>query len=410
MSGLVIIGAGQAGGRAALSLRKFGFTGSVTLIGSEPHPPYERPPLSKSVLTAGANPSGAVLATREAFFESSIDLRTKVEATSIDRARRSVILSSGGRIAYETLILATGARPRDAQLPGANHRGVVTLRSAADALALRRRLLPGCRLVVVGGGFIGLEVAASVRALGCSVTVVEAAERLLQRSVPTIVAEAVRARHRAEGVEILTGVSTHAIETTATALSVRLDNGETLPADTVLIAAGAVPETRLAKAAGLDVDDGILADGAFRTSDPNIRAIGDCARAIVPRYGAALRFESYQNADQQAEACARVLTGAEVAHDPVPWLWSDQYDWTLHTTGLFGVEDVLVERPVDEAGAILILGLRNGRLTAAAGFGPLAKISQPVRLIQMMIEQDKVADREQLADPAIPLKRLLKAA
>lgn len=407
MTNVVVIGAGQAGGRVALCLRRGGFDGTVALIGAEALPPYERPPLSKTVLTAGARIEDGFLAAAQAY--AGIELGLGIDATAIDPGARRVALSDGGTIAYDKLIVATGAEPRRLGLEGAELSGVQTLRSGRDAEALRDRLTKG-PLVVAGGGLIGLEVAASARSLGCEVTVIEAQSRVLGRSVPAATAAAIAALHAARGVKLRTGIQIEAFEGGDSVAAVRLAGGESLPAATVLVGIGVTPRTALAKAAGLAVDDGILADAICRTSDPHVFAVGDCARAFLPRYGRQIRLESYQNADRQAEAVAQTLLGSPAPYDPVPWHWSDQFDWTLQCAGLFETADEFVSRPIGEEGESLLFALAQGALSGVAGFGPLRLVAQPVRLAQMMIEQGKTPSAEDLANPGMPLKKLMKAA
>ncbi len=407
MTHVVIVGAGQAGGRAALSLRRRGFQGEITLVGEEPLPPYERPPLSKGVLTDQATIEKGFLAAEESYAEAEIALRLGARVVALDRAARRVELADGGPLSYDTLVLATGAEPRRLPLPGSDLTGVLLLRSAEDALALKARLSLG-PLVVVGGGFIGLEVAASARSLGCRVTVLEAAERILGRSTPAVMADAIAALHADKGVEIITSARIEGFEGGGEVTGVRLGDGRVLPAATVLVGIGILPRTALAEAAGLEVDNGILTDACGRTSDPDVFAIGDCARFHMARYGRQARLESFQHADRHGEALAALLCGEEGTYDPVPWLWSDQFDWTLQTAGFFDEADAFVTRPLDEAGAHLLFALSDGRLCAVAGLGPAMKVGQPVRLTQMMIERGRRPSAEDLADPAKALKKLLK--
>ncbi len=409
MPHVVIVGAGQAGGRAALALRRRGFEGEITLIGAEALPPYERPPLSKAVLTGEASVEQGFLASQEAYHAGKIDLRLAQSVISLDRARRRVGLADGGSVTYDKLVLATGAEPRRLQLPGSELAGVLLLRTAADALDLKARLQKG-PLIVVGGGFIGLEVAASARSLGCEVTVLEAAERILGRSIPPMMADAMAALHASKGVVIRTAAQIEGFEGEGEVTGVRLRGGAILPAACVLIGIGIIPRCELAAAAGLEVDNGILTDADGRTADPDVFAIGDCARFHMTRYGRRVRLESFQHADRHGDALAAKLCGGEGVYDPVPWLWSDQYDRTLQTAGFFDEADAFVTRRLDETGSQLLFALRQGELSAVAGLGPTANIGQPVRLTQLMIEQGRRPSPEDLADPAKPLKKLLKGA
>lgn len=331
---LVIVGAGQAGAQVAQSLRAAGFDAPITLVGDEPHPPYQRPPLSKKHL-AGEIGEEALHLRPAAFYEQNrIDCRFGVSVEAIDREAREVVFTDGARLAYARLVICTGTRPRHLPLPGAQLEGVVTLRTIADVERMRERLAEPGRVAIVGGGYIGLEVAAVARTMGHEVTVVESRDRVMQRVVSPDVSAFFDALHRDNGVDIRlsTGISGFSGEDRVRALS--LANGEELSCDLVLVAVGAVPNDDLARAAGLDVDDGILVDASGRTSDAHIYAAGDCTRFFSARYGRSIRLESVQNAIDQAKTVAAALTGGAPDYDPVPWFWSDQYAVKLQIAGL----------------------------------------------------------------------------
>jgi 3-phenylpropionate/trans-cinnamate dioxygenase ferredoxin reductase component len=341
---VVIVGAGHSGGSVAALLRQYGWKGPITLIGAEPVPPYQRPPLSKAWLKREAD--AASLALRPAAFypANAITLHLATHATAVDPASRSVTLASGERLGYDHLVLATGARPRLLPIPGHDLAGVLALRSVADADLLQAALTPGSRLVVIGGGYIGLEVAASARALGVAVTVVERETRVLARVASQPLSEFFTRAHTANGVHILCDASIAAIEGAAGHVTgVRLADGTALPCDTVLIGVGAAPDDSLARAAGLACDDGIVVDLAARTSDPRIHAIGDCTRRPLPLYGCTGRLESVPNALEQAKQAAADLCGRPPPAPEVPWFWSDQYDVRLQIAGLpFDVADIVL--------------------------------------------------------------------
>jgi 3-phenylpropionate/trans-cinnamate dioxygenase ferredoxin reductase component len=352
-SHVVIIGAGHAGGTVVATLRQYGWKGPITLIGAEPVPPYQRPPLSKAWLKREADASSLALRAAAFYPANAIELHLATHATSIDPENRSVALASGERLNYDQLILATGARPRMLPIPGHDLAGVLALRSVADADLLQAALTPGSRLVVSGGGYIGLEVAASARALGVAVTVVEREARVLARVASQPLSEFFTRTHEANDVRILCGASIAAIDGDASTVTidgtagrvagVRLADGTSLPCDTVLIGVGAAPDDALARAAGLTCDDGIIVDLAARTSDERIYAIGDCTRRPLPLYGRSFRLESVPNALEQAKQAAADLCGRPPPAPEVPWFWSDQYDIRLQIAGLpFDVDDIVL--------------------------------------------------------------------
>ena len=407
MSRVIIVGAGQAGGQAAAYLARNGFDGEIFLLGEEALPPYERPPLSKAVLKGERQPEDGVFVSAEDLAGLGVELRLGCAVAALDRAAGQVLLGGGGdTVSYEKLLLTTGGRPRALPLPGSDLDGVFLLRHAEDARGLAARLQSGVSLAVIGGGFIGLEVAASARQRGCAVTVIEAAPRILGRALPPEAAAAMADLHREQGVEILTdrGIEGFAGETRLS--GIRLADGGLVPADVAVVGIGITPETALAEAAGLEVDDGILTDEFGQTSDPQIFAAGDCARAYLPRYGARLRLESYQNANLQAENVARSIMGESGAYDPVPWLWSDHYDWTLQTAGFPAAGDRVVVREYDD-GKRLFFALEGSQFKGVAGLGRGASIAKDLRVAQMMLERGLSPDPAVLADPNRPLKKLL---
>ena len=335
MSGpVVIIGAGQAAAQAVTTLRAKGFDGPVVVFGDEAHPPYQRPPLSKAFLSGEMSADRLELKGTHFYEQHTVDLRLGTRVTRLDLRERKVELSTGAPVSYDRLLIATGARARRIALPGADLQGVYALRGIDEAEQLRAALKPDARLVIIGGGYIGLEVAAKARQLGAAVTVVESQPRVLARCVATPISEFLTARHRAEGVEIVTGAGVDAIEGAGRAEAVRLADGRRLDADAVLIAVGAVPNQELAAEAGMSATNGILVDASTRTALPGIHAAGDVALFPSARYGQLVRLESVQNAIDQAKAAAAAMLGEPVHYDPVPWFWSDQYDLKLQITGL----------------------------------------------------------------------------
>lgn len=404
---MVIVGAGEAGARAAITLREQGWDGPVTVIGAESCPPYERPPLSKAVLLAEAEaePAPATVLDRDRAAALGIELILGTEVTAIDRAARSITLAGGRALPYSRLLLATGARPRRLAVPG--HEQALYLRRFEDALALRPRLRPGARVAIIGGGFIGLELAAAAVARGCAVTVIEALPRILMRGVPAELAAAIADRHRAAGVALRTGIGIDRIEPDG---AVILADGGRITADTVIAGIGAVPETALAEAAGLAIDNGIAVDATLATGDPDIFAAGDCAACAHPLYaGRRIRLEAWRNALDQGVLAARNMLGRGEAIAAVPWFWSDQHELTLQIAGLADEGPVIVARDLGDGAQLLFHLAADGRLVAASGLGPLGRIAREIRLAEMLIARRAAPDPGALASPAVRLKSLLAA-
>lgn len=361
---IVIIGAGQAGAQVAQSLRQGGHEGPIRLIGDEPHPPYQRPPLSKKFLSGEIGPESLWLRPPAFYSTQNIDFIPDTTVTAIDRAARRLTLLNGDTLGYDKLVLATGTSARKIALDGADLNCVMTLRSIADVDAIRTRLEGKSQLVIIGAGYIGLEVAAVARALGKDVTVVEAQDRPMKRVVSPIVSEYFAKLHSDRGVELKLETGVEALVGIDSISGVRIAGGEVVPADLVLIAIGADPNDSLAAASGLETDNGILVDGGGQTSDEAILAAGDCTRFYSSRYSRSVRMESVQNAIDQAKAVARTLLGEDVDYDPLPWFWSDQYDIKLQIAGLSdGYDDtVTVGKPADHK--FYVAYLKQGQLIA----------------------------------------------
>jgi 3-phenylpropionate/trans-cinnamate dioxygenase ferredoxin reductase component len=399
---IVIVGAGECGTRAAFALREEGWDGRVVLVGTEP--PYERPPLSKTgqfkLICGGA-----------ALSEAGITFLPGVEATGLDTAGHALELADGRRLAYRSLLLATGARARRLPFGGAP---VHLLRSHADSAALRAKLAPGRRVAVIGGGFIGLELAASAAALGCRVTVVELGPRLMGRGVPARVAAVMAGRHVSQGVDIRCGTGVTGLAETASGVTVTLAEGTAIEADVVVAGVGAVPETSLAWAAGIETADGVVVDARFATSAPDVFAAGDCCRYPHPLYdGQLLRLESWRAAQEHGAAAARAMLGGTQLNgvEPyagVPWFWSDQHGYTLQVAGLAAEADREVVR-VRPDGMEIWFGLADGgRLVAAAAAGPGNSVARDIRLAEMLIARRAAPDPAVLADPGAALKSVLR--
>ena len=327
MDSVVIIGAGQTGGQAAITLREAGFRGRVVLIGNEPHVPYARTPLSADVLSGQRTPESCFMHDAAFYAAYGVELRLGRRAVALDRAARTVRLDDGTALSYGALLLATGTSPKRLEVPGVDLPGVSPLRTLDQAAILRAGLTRARRVVVVGGGWVGLQAAASAHALGCQVTVIEREEHLLRRVAPPEVALIVRTFHATRGIRILCNVAASAFEASpdGTLAAVHTHDGRRLPADVAILAIGAVPDTRLALAAGLATEDGVLVDARGQTSDPAIYAAGDCTRFYCPPLGRTVRLESWRNARLQAVAVGRALAGdPHAAFADVPSLHSNQ--------------------------------------------------------------------------------------
>ncbi|MFC3168497.1 MULTISPECIES: NAD(P)/FAD-dependent oxidoreductase [Paracoccus] len=359
---IVIVGAGQAAASMAARLRHKGHAGEITMIGAEPVAPYQRPPLSKAYLLGQMGLDRLTLRVPDWWHDQRITLRLGEAATAIDPARREVVTDKG-RIGYDALALATGAQAR--RLPaamGGDLPGVHVIRTLADVDALAPQMQAGRRLIVIGGGYIGLEAAAVARKLNLDVTVIEAAPRILGRVAAAETADMIRALHRAHGVQILEGTGISHITGTDHATGVALTDGRDLPADLIVTGIGVLPETTLAQTAGLMLDNGIATDALGRTSDPAIWAAGDCAS--FPWAEGRLRLESVGNAIDMAEAVADNILGANQPYHPKPWFWSDQFDAKLQIAGLGVGHDRIVTRPGDGQHGGSVWYFRDSRLIA----------------------------------------------
>lgn len=405
---IVIVGAGECGAAAAVALRDNGFAGSLTLAGAESLPPYERPPLSKASLVSLEEPNPVVAATVERFPDLDVDFIRGLAVDAIQRDERVARLTDGRKLPYDRLLLATGARARTLPIEGGEH--AITLRTHSDAVALRSQLVPDRHVVVLGAGFIGLEVAASARQLGCRVTVLEMAPSALSRAVPPALADVIVERHIGEGVDIRFDARTTAIRRSGDGFGVEVaDSAEPLQAEVVVAGIGATPNTELAARAGLECDDGIAVNSALRTSDPAIYAAGDCASAISELYdGRRIRLESWRNAYDQATTAAASMLGGTDAHRAVPWFWSDQYDLGLQIAGLFDAASLVVARRRPDDTTVLF-GLDGaGRLVAAGAVGVGTSIARDIRVAEKMIAGRLQPPVDDLIDPDRPLKKLLQ--
>ncbi|GJH17673.1 FAD-dependent oxidoreductase [Caballeronia novacaledonica] len=405
-SPIVIIGAGQCGARAAHALRENGWQGGIMLLGDEGIAPYERPPLSKAVLL-GRKTVAECAIFKDAFFaEKGIELRLDAPVERVDRASKKVLLRDGSAIAYERLLMATGAAPRSLVLPGATLEGVHMLRSVQDALTIKQVLDVGKRIVVIGAGFIGLEVAATAIVRGCVVCVLEAAPRALIRAVPEAVAQAMVDRHLRMGVDVHFDVCIERIEGTARVSGVKLADGTFIGCDAVITGIGVFPRTSLAQEAGLDIDNGIAVDETLRTSDPHIFAAGDVCSFPHPLFKRRIRLECWRNAEDQARAVARNMLGHAEAFDAVPWLWSDQYGTTIQIAGMPAQGATTVVREAGDDARMYFALDGEGILVGASGIGQAGQIARDVRIAQELIARRARIDPGVLADRDTKLRSI----
>lgn len=400
---IVIVGANLAGGRAAETLRKEGFEGRVVLIGEEPDRPYERPPLSKDVLEGITAADSTYLRDEGWYAEQRIEVRLGVRATRLDPAG-SVDLDSGESIPFDACLLATGSRLRKLPVPGADLAGVVYLRTLRDALALEEALRARPRVVVVGAGFIGLEVASSARFRGCEVTVLEALELPLARVLPPDVARVLADLHTGEGVELRLSEGVDRFDGAGRVEAVISSAGRRYEADLVVVGVGVAPADELARDAGIACDDGIVVDGSCRTAHPNVFAAGDVARHPNPILGRTIRVEHFQNAQDQGVAAARAMLGAPVAFGQVPWFWSNQFHHNLQTLGHAPPHAGLVVRGSLAGRSFTAFQLDGERIIGAIAMDRPRDIAAARRLI----ERGVATDRATLADEDADLRTLLK--
>ena len=394
---LIIVGAGHAGGRAALTLREEGYSGRLILIGDEAHLPYERPPLSKGVLQGSTDLAECSLCDSARLAALGIEHIAGNPASRLEPQHHRLQLADGQWLTYAGLLLATGGRARRLPQEQAN---VFYLRTHDEALALRNELKPGARLVVVGGGFIGLEVAATARGLGCEVTVLEAGPRLAARALPPMISEALLALHRQQGVDVHLNVALECVHADA----VQLVDGQRVPCDLVAVGIGMQPNIELAAAGGLEVGQGIRVDACLRTSAPDIYAAGDVCEFRLG--GVYQRQETWRNAEAQGRHAALNLLGKELPFERVPGFWSDQFDWGLHSVGAMTARSV--SRALPDGGLLLFCLDTNARLQGAFGWAPGNRAARDIKLCERLITASIALDVASLADADTSLKHLLR--
>ena len=402
-AGMVIVGGGMAGARAIVSLRANGFQGPITVVSEETLLPYDRPPLSKAMLVEEQEPQPVLLLDEGMIASLNAIFVRGVKAVGIDRKAKALVLEDGRALSYDKLLIATGAKPRRLSIEGGEL--AYTLRDFADGDHLRSRLRQSKSAAIIGGGFIGLEVASSARKLGLEVTLVEAQPRILMRGVPEEIAKVVHARHVEAGVTMQVGTALKAVETDG----VRLADDRKVKAEIVVAGIGASPEIALAQAAGLTIENGISCDATLQTSDPDIYAAGDCCSFPHGLFGnKRMRLEAWRNATDQANVATENMLGASKPYMAVPWFWSDQYDLSLQIAGNPADGPEIIRRQTGEQSFVMFHRDHEGRLVGASGIGPGNSIARDVKLAEMLIGKRAAPSAEQLADPTVQLKVLLK--
>ncbi len=401
-AGVVIVGAGQAGGDLTGALRAGGYAGNITLIGDEPYAPYRRPPLSKAFLSGEASLESLYLKSAETYARQQIDCRFGIGVERIERKTRSLRLYDGTLVPYEHLVLATGGRARRLSLPGANHPNVHYIRNIEDILRLKEQVLPGKRLLIVGGGYVGLEAASIGIKKGLEVTLIESLDRVLARVTAPELSAFYEKAHRARGVKILTGTGVHALEGDPLVDTVVLSDGRRLAADLVIVGIGMIPNSEIADAAQLNVHNGIVVDAFTRTEDPAIYAIGDCCNHENVFLQRSLRLESVPNAAEQARVCAAAICGKPQPYGAVPWFWSDQFDLKLQMVGLSEGYDELAIRGDMDKESFCAFYLRKGILISADAVNRASEFM----LAKRMVTERTHVTAAQLQDEGTTLKAL----
>ena len=400
---MVIVGGGKAGARATVAFRENAWKGPVTLISDEALAPYDRPPLSKAAIMDDSEPQPAYLLDEGMMASLEVNFLRGSAATTIDRDVKTVSLADGKKISYDRLLIATGAEPRRLSQAGAER--ALLLRDLADSAKIRSEFIGGKNVAIIGGGFIGLELAASAAKRGCQVTVIEAQPRVLMRGVPPEIATRVAARHAEAGVAILTSASIAQIGSDRILLS----DGCEVPADIVIAGIGAAPRIKLAQQACLALDNGIACNTYLQTSDPHIFAVGDCCSFPHPVFGnERLRLEAWRNASDQAIVAVENMLGGQRPYEAVPWFWTDQFELTLQIAGLPHRGVSIVQRVPKEDALILCHLDGESRLVGASGIGQGNSIARDIRLLEMLIGKKAAPDPDLLADPLFQLKSLLK--
>ena len=402
----IIVGASHAAGQLISSLRQKGWPGRIMVIGEESYLPYQRPPLSKAFLAGEKSLQDIIIRPAPFYEKSEIEFMLDTRVEAIDRDNKLLKLSNGATQAYDKLALTVGARVRKVDLPGVELEGIFYLRDINDVERIKANIGVGKQVVIVGGGYIGLETAATLRKQGMTVTVIEMLERVMQRVTAPQVSEFFSRVHSEEGVKILCGVGVDGFEGNGSVESVACNDGNKYPADIVVIGVGIVPNVELAEAAGLDVDNGIVVDEYARTSDADIVAAGDCTRHHNVLYDRWLRLESVQNASDQAMVAAATLCGEEKPYNALPWFWSDQYDLRLQIAGLSqGYDEVIIRGDRENSRSFAAFYLKDGIIIAVDAVNRPSEFMMGKRLIN----NKSLIDKEKLADIQMPLKDVFLA-
>jgi 3-phenylpropionate/trans-cinnamate dioxygenase ferredoxin reductase subunit len=402
----LIVGASHAGTQLALSLRQGGWSGRIVLIGDEPVNPYQRPPLSKDILSGAKSFEQIPIRPGSVLESSGIELILGHRVENIDRSSKTVTLDDGSSLGYDKLALTLGAYPATIPVTGVDKHGVYYLRNLADVEQIRPHIGHGKSAVIVGGGYIGLEAGSVLRRTGMRVTVLEALPRVLQRVTAPVVSTFYERLHDEEGLRVVTGCLVTSIEGDKRVERVFCADGSEFDAGLVIIAVGVLPNTGLAEAAGLDVEDGILVDEFTRTSDPDIVAAGDCTRHYNPIYRRRVRLESVQNAMDQAKTAAATLNGMPEPYHALPWFWSDQYDVKLQIAGLSqGYDNIVLRGNPDNGRSFAVFYFKGDRLLAVDA------INRPGEFMagKKLLLQGASVDKSRLSDESIPAKELLRA-
>ena len=406
MERCIVIGASHAGSQLVASLRQQGWEGEILLLGNEPWWPYHRPPLSKTFLAENKNVEDILIRPQAAYERAEETFRPNTTVASIDTKSRSVTLADGEHLEASHLVLATGAIPRHLPIPGSDLAGVHVLRNAADVEAIRARAGAGKNAVIIGGGYIGLETAASLRKLDMHVTLLEAEERVLARVTGPEISGFYQRIHSEEGVTLLTSAMAAEIQGDTEVRAVTLRDGRSIDADLVIVGVGITPATALAEAAGLDVDDGVLVDEQCQSSAPGIYAVGDCARHFNPFYERSLRLESIQNANDQAKTAAAAICGKPGPKPVIPWFWSDQYDIKLQIAGLSqGFDDIAIRGNLNEGRSFAAFYYRDGKLLACDA------VNRPKEfmLAKKLLSERLSIEAERIVDESVDIKELMPA-
>ncbi|WP_067132471.1 NAD(P)/FAD-dependent oxidoreductase [Microtetraspora malaysiensis] len=406
MSTYAIVGAGLAGAKAAQTLREEGFTGEIVLIGAEQERPYERPPLSKGYLQGTTEVAKVYVHEPDWYAEHDVRLLLGVAVTAVDPAAHELHLATGQRQPYDKLLLATGATPRPLPVEGADLEGVHYLRTLADSQALRAAFAHQGNVVVIGGGWIGLETAAAARQAGCAVTIVEPDPAPLYRTFGPEIGEIFAALHRRHGVEVLLGASAARLEGPGHVRTVVTSDGRSLPADDVVVGIGVAPNHELASRAGLEVADGIVADASLRTSHPDIYAAGDVAEAMNPLLGRRVRVEHWANALNGGPAAARAMLGQDVVYDRVPYFFTDQFELGMEFSGDIAGHDRVVYRGSAESLEFIAFWLREDRVLAGMNVN-VWDVTGDIQALVQAGQRGAAVDPARLVDPGVPLGDLL---